>query len=162
MKQSDILSCDILLYPVCPNSTFVDKLIALGERLWGYSSPRGQYFHVGIAADAEYTFEAVWPKTAHNLISKTETVDVYRIKDFNADKTTSILQWCALNVGERYDLDSLLFGWTRGNHEYICTQYVANALSVGGINIVPNDNVRIAPDMIANSPLLEFVGRVNG
>ncbi len=167
MKQSDIQACDVLLYPVMPQSTLLDKAIALGERILGYSTPKGQYFHVGIAADAEYTFEAVWPKTGHNKISPNETVDVYRLKYFIADcgrsgKITTILQWCAAHVGERYDLGSLLFGWVREQHEFICTQFVANAFASAQINMFPNDNVRIAPDMIADSPLLGFVGRVNG
>ena len=162
MKQSDIQPCDVLLYPVMPQSTLLDKAIALGEKILGYSTPKGQYFHVGIAADAEFTFEAVWPKTGHNKISPNETVDVYRLKDFNVAKTTTILQWCAAHIGERYDLGSLLFGWVREQHEFICTQFVANAFAAGGVNMFPNDNVRIAPDMIADSPLLGFVGRVNG
>jgi hypothetical protein len=132
---------DILLFKVIPSSSYLDKLIGWGQRLFG-RVPKGLgYCHVALVdRDTDLMLEAKWPKTRVSKIDLTELnktygVELYRVRNATPEQIDLAINWAHDHLDEWYDIPLFLTGWLAVKHSEVCSTFVSHAERGAGLEI---------------------------
>jgi hypothetical protein len=124
---------DILLFKVEKKSTFVEKLIALGQRFYRHVPKQVKYCHVALVdKDTDLMLEAVWPKTRVTKIDfakieQHENVELYRVRKITPEQIDQVINWAHDHLDEWYDVPLLLTGFLDSKHAEVCSTFVSHA-----------------------------------
>lgn len=125
---------DIVFYPVSSRSSFVSKLVAIGELLGGKTKGFEEYSHVAILEDETHTLEARWPRTCRYHLDKSRPYEIWTIDGITQSERGMILHWAYMHLNEWYSLPSLLtFGLLRSKRTEVCSTFVAHALEAAEV-----------------------------
>ena len=157
--------CDILLFRTTHKSTWMDRLIVWGQKVFYHIPKQIRYCHVALVAkDTNLLIEAVWPKVRIFPIKLSthkdkEKIEVYRIKDITDEQREKILTYAYDHVGEWYDVTLLFTGWIDTKHAEICSTFVSKACYDVGLNIPSKKESKklVIPDDYYNDDGLEFI-----
>jgi hypothetical protein len=165
-KIKKLRSGDLILFRVTKNSPIHDKLIGIGEWLMRKKFTRHDYCHIAMVdSDTDLMLEAVWPRT-HVIkidwakMSKINDLEVYRVKRATKVQREKAISWAHKNIGVRYNIGLLLFGWFPMKHQVICSTYVGK--SWHNAHVVLSNSGRmeklLSPDEIAaNTKVLKRI-----
>lgn len=149
---------DIVLFRILPHSGWFKKLIGWGERRMGDERDKKAYCHCAIVATATTIIEATWPRVRQRAFDPRDRLDVeiFRVQGITPQQVGSVLAYAyaCVHKGELYNLTGLLtFGLIQILHSAVCSQFVWQAFTGGGIVLCPYETLS-TPDDIGNSPLL--------
>lgn len=145
---------DILLFRVTPRSGWFGKLIGWGQRVMGQASTSVAYEHVALASSADSIIEAYWPRVRQRFFDPAlySNVEVYRLNNMTPLQVFRILAYATSHIGEWYNVSGLLtLGMVQLGHTVVCSQFVWQAFTAGGIVLCPYESL-VSPDNIAASP----------
>jgi cell wall-associated NlpC family hydrolase len=156
---------DLLLFRVTPKSSWLAKIIVIGEKILGSSIFKKSYSHIGILDyDTDFMYESRWPRSRRTKLDWTRLnkyyiLESYRVKNATSDMIDNVITWCNNHLGMKYDLGLFFFGLFDQKNMEVCSTFVAKAWSSVGVILRRRSSQKlITPDeIIRNKHILKKV-----
>lgn len=119
----------MILFPVTPHSSLASRIVAAAEIVCGVGWGLEGYSHCAIMSEKPgFQWEAKWPRVGLYPTQQSRPREVWRIEGLTLDQRRLILEYCATQQGNRYNVIGLLsYGLLAPRHQEVCSQLVGNA-----------------------------------